>query len=177
MFFNILQSLVFFCVVPIMYLFILLFAFLIIRGAPTIELRVRTLVGVLGGVLFALAFIIVDLTATGFASLSVDTTNVFFVVPFGIFSAILGFFILLGIDVFLRRGAASFVVFFMVWVSVVSAYFLIRASELRSVISLSTVTFLLGNVIYVLMNFNFVKRFLNLASSTNDANDNQRWKL
>lgn len=127
------------------------------------ELRIRSLIGVLGGILLALAFVIVDVTATGFAELAVDPTNIFIVVPFGIVSAIVGFFILFAIDIFLRRGAAAFVVFFIVWVSLVSAYFLIRASELRSIISLSTVTFLLGNVIYILMNFSFVKRFFNLA--------------
>lgn len=177
MFLDVLQAVVFSCIIPVMYLIILLFAFLLIRGTPTMELRIRSLVGVLGGILFALAFIIVDVTATGFAGWAADPTNVFIVVPFGIASAIVGFFILFAIDVFLRRGAAAFVVFFIVWVSLVSAYFLIRASELRSIISLSTVTFLLGNVIYVLMNFSFVKRFFNLASSAEDKTDNQRWKL
>jgi len=177
MFFDIVQTVVFSCIVPVMYLIILLFAFLLIRGAPNIELRIRSLVGVLGGILFALAFVIVDVTATGFAEWSVDPTNVFIVVPFGIVSAIIGFFILFAIDIFLRRGAAAFVVFFIVWVSLVSGYFLIRASELRSIISLSTITFLLGNVVYVLMNFSFVKRFFNLAGSVEDKTDNQRWKL
>lgn len=177
MFLNIVQTVVLSCVIPVMYLIILLFAFLVIRGAPTIELRIRSFVGVLGGILFALAFVIVDVTATGFANWAIDPTNVLIVVPFGVVSAIVGFVVLFAIDIFLRRGAAAFVVFFMIWVSLVSAYFLIRASELRGVISLSTVTFLLGNVIYVLMNFSFVKRFFHLASSTEDKNDNQRWKL
>ncbi|MBW7943296.1 MAG: hypothetical protein H3C64_13150 [Candidatus Kuenenia stuttgartiensis] len=177
MFLDVLQAVVFSCVVPLMYVIILVFAFLLIRRAPTMELRIRSLVGVLGGILLALAFVIVDVTATGFAESSVDPTNVFIVVPFGIVSAIVGFFILFAIDIFLRRGAAAFVVFFIVWVSLVSAYFLIRASELRSIISLSTVTFLLGNVVYVLMNFSFVKRFFGLASSAEDKTDNQRWKL
>lgn len=178
MFFSILEVAVYYCVVPIMYLFILLFALLLIRRAPTIDLRIRSFVGVLGGMLLALAFIIVDITATGFSELSVDPSNVFIVVPFGIASAVLGFVVLLAIDIFLRKGAAAFVVFFIVWVSLVSAYFLIRASELRSIISLSTVTFLFGNVLYVLTNFSFVKRFLQLTNSSAESTSvDSRWQL
>ena len=178
MFFEYLGYAVFSCIVPIMYLVILFFAFFIIRAAPSKELKFRSIVGVLGGVLLSLAFVIVDLTATGFAELSVDPSNIVVVIPVGIVSAIFGFIILLAIDLFMKKGAASFVVFFIVTVSLVSGYFLIRATNLKAVISLSTVMFLLGNVIYIMMNFSIVRSFLNFTNTSVDKKpEDSRWKV
>jgi hypothetical protein len=171
-FLTILQLLVFSCLIPAMYMIIILFAVIVIRRAPTVELRIRSLVAVLGAILFALAFVIVDMTATGLArQWPIDPTNIFVVIPVGIVSAIVGFFVLFATDIFLRRGAAAFVVFFLVWISLVSAYFLIRAAELRGIISLSVVAFLFGNIVYILANFGFVKRFFQLTNSAEDNAD------
>ncbi|MCL4273069.1 MAG: TIR domain-containing protein [Anaerolineales bacterium] len=174
---NILQSVVFLFVIPVIYLVILWFAFQVVIKSSTIELRIRAMVAGLGGILFALAFIILDVTTTGVAGLSVDATSIYVVIPFGIVSAVIGFFVLFATDLFLRRGASAFVVFFIVWLSLISAYLLIRAPELRGVIALSTVSFLFGNTVYLLVNFSFVKKFFQMASSLEDKTDENRWKL
>jgi hypothetical protein len=168
---------VFSCAVPLVYIFIILFVIFLVRAAKD-ELRIRSYFGIFAGILGALAFLILDITTTGLAELSIDPTNVLVVLPFGLIGSIIGFIILLMIDIFLRRGAISFVVLFIVWAGAVSAYFLIRATELKGIISISTVSFLFGNIVYIMANFGIIRSVFNLAGSeTENKGEKNRWAI
>lgn len=174
---NILEPFVYYFIVPLMYLLIVGTAVVLVVKAKTREMRARTILGAFGGLLFALVFIILDITTTGIASLTVDPRNFYAVVPFALIGGIFGFFLLFIIDLLLQKGAVAFVVLFLISASAVSAYFLITASEMRSIISVVTIMFVFGNVVYVLMNFRMISRALGTSDKEEVPEATSRWKI
>jgi len=173
------QFLVYFIAIPIVYIFMIAMIIFLIIIAKNVKTRWLSIVGVFGGILFALIFVILDVTTTGLADLSIDPTNILVVSPFAVIGLVAGFFTLLVIDLFVAKKLISFVVFSITWTTAVSGYFLIIATDLRGVVAISTVAFLLGIVVYVMFFFERVLKFFKFGSGIQiiDEEKDERWSI
>ena len=116
---SILTSMVLYCVVPVIYVILGLFIYLLVLRSPNLAMRIRNLGGVVGGILAALLMIILDVT-TPIISGPIDTSNITSYVVVGI---LVGFLLLYLTDLLLQRMTISFIVLFWVWGLTISAYF------------------------------------------------------
>src|SRR6266498_1085281 len=145
------QFFVFYIVVPLIYLAILLFDYLLIAKARTLENRLRSLGGILTGFLMAVVVILLDLNYGPLVSLPPQSSELQEVWLSAAIFALIGFILLLMIDFLLRRGIVPFVIMFTITGTMLSVYFMVRLSAIRTMVAISTIGFLVGTITYFII--------------------------
>ncbi len=147
---QIVNFFVFFIVVPIIYTVILLFDIVLIARSKTLENRWRNIAGVLVGFLVAVVFILLD---QNFKPIIPRSVNDDFELAwsYAIIFGIVGFLVLLGIDLLLKRGVVAFVIIFTFAGVILSAYFLLSLSAIRTTTAVTTIGFLIGVILYFIV--------------------------
>jgi hypothetical protein len=146
---NLIETLVLYILVPLFYLSILLFDFILIVRSRTLENRWRNLAGVMVGFLIGTVVTLLDQNFGLFMKSIENYTLESFWLGSVIF-AVTGFLALTFIDFLLRRGVVSFVIVFTVAGIVISGYFLLFAAN-RLLISTITMGFVVGSVLYFII--------------------------
>lgn len=149
--FLILQFIVFAILIPIIYCFILMFDILLLMKSRTLVARWRSLAGMVAGFLISVTIILLDQFYGPLFNFSEQPNNINSVWPLSVIFTIIGFVILLIIDFLLGRGFAPFVILVTTVVVFVSSYYLITRSENRIAITMSTLGFVIGQIIYFMM--------------------------
>lgn len=147
---QIVNFFVFFIIVPVIYIVILIFDVMLIIRSRTLENRWRNMAGVLVGFLIAVIIILLDQNFNPLISPSVsDDFDIAWssAVIFGI----VGFLVLLGIDFMLQRGVVAFVIVFTVAGVILSGYFLMSLSAIRTTTAVTTIGFLIGVILYFII--------------------------
>jgi hypothetical protein len=144
---QIVNFFVFFMVVPVIYIGILLFDVMLIIRSRTLENRWRNMAGILVGFLVAVVFILLDQNFKPIISRSVNDD---FEIAWSsaIIFGVVGFLVLLGIDFLLQRGVVAFVIIFTVAGVILSGYFLLSLSAIRTTTAVTTIGFLIGVILY-----------------------------
>ena len=161
---TIVNFFVFFILVPLIYLAILFFDFMLIARTKTLINRWRNIAGVFVGFLISVIVIMLDQNyGSVIPNLIGDEYETAWssAVIFGV----IGFLVLLGIDFLLRRGVAAFVIIFTVVGVFLSAYFLISLSSIRTATAVTTIGFLVGVILYFVL---FPTRIFNTIRSSEE---------
>jgi len=145
--FQIIQFFVFFILVPAIYLAILAFDLLLIIRAKSLEQRWRSIAGVLVGFLITVIVVLLDQNVQPIIPRTVgDAFDTAW--SSAVIAAVLGFLVLLGIDFLLRRGVISFIILFTVSGVLLSGYFLVNLTNIKTTTAVSTIGFLVGIILY-----------------------------
>ena len=156
----VIQFLVFWILVPAIYLAILAFDVLLIIKSRSLQQIWRNIGGVVIGILITVIVIMLNQTFGTILTEKIGNTYETAWTSAVIFG-IIGFIVLLAIDFLLRRGIASFVIMFTVLGVLLSGYFLLTLSEIRTTTALATIGFLIGVILYFII---FPTRIFNAIS-------------
>ncbi len=141
---------IYFLIVPVMYLGIIVFDFMLILRAKKLYNRWQGLSGAFAGLLIALMFMLLD-QSYEIIKVAPPTINLQQVWPYAVIAGVLGFTLMIFIDIFLQRGAVGFVILANVGVLLVSAYYLIIQSENRLPATIAIIGLLVGIIIYFIL--------------------------
>jgi len=142
---HIVEFLAFYVFLPLMILAAIIFDVTLIRNAPSVAIKVRSLGGFVGA-LFSVTLIFLDLSYGGLIHLPpVNSVNLW-AVSFSMF--VIGFLFLLFIDFLLRRGVVPFVITVTTAGSIISPYYLVSLSQSRELTSIGVLSFAVGWIGY-----------------------------
>lgn len=149
----VIQFVVYFFILPIIYILMMLFDFNLVRRAESQTQRLRMLFGVVAGVLVAVIVMLLDQTTNLFRiSTLPDPTKIDQVGPYVGIAFLVGLLLMLLIHLLLKaQQVLSFIVMFTILAMVVSLYFLLTMSDIRSIVAVSSLGFLVGIIIYFML--------------------------
>ncbi len=147
----ILQFLVYFLFIPVIYLAILVFDFFLITRATTLIQRWQSLAGILAGLLLSLMVIIIDQFYGPLIPRQPESYNINSIWQLIIITFIIGFIVMLLTEPLIRHGVGTFVILFNIMGLVTLTYFLATLTEIRPVVAIGTIGILLGVITYFML--------------------------
>jgi hypothetical protein len=178
---TIIQFLVLFILVPLLYIGIILFDGLLIIRASTLTGRWRNLASIFAGFLISVIIILLDQNYSGILTKKISTFDSLLWIS--IIFALIGFLSLLMMDLLLKRGVVPFVILYNVVAVLVSAYFLISSPE-RTTSTIAFVSLMVGIILYLII---FPSRLANTVLGSHvseydnddsiERNPENKWKL
>jgi hypothetical protein len=148
---TLIQFLVFYVIVPVIYIAILAFDTILIIRASTLTNRWRGLAAILAGFLTSAVIILLDQVYGGLFSKMPPIESLEQVWPAAVIMVLVGFFLLLIIDLLLRKGVVPFVILFTVAGVMVSGYYLLTLTQLRTLMAVGAIGFVVGTLIYFMV--------------------------
>jgi hypothetical protein len=151
---QVIRFIVYYFILPAIYLLILLFDFNLVRRGQSQTERIQMLLGVVAGILTSVVVIMLDLETDLFSVLIdlPDPTSIAAIWPYVVIAFLLGVFLMLIIHLLLRvQKILSFVVMFNILGIIASGYFLVSLSNIRTIFAVSSLGFLVGIVIYFML--------------------------
>lgn len=142
---------VFFILVPTIYIAIILFDLLLIARTRTVQQRLRSLAGVLVAFLVSVIVILLDQSFGPLIKISIPSNAFEISWSSAVIALFIGFMILLGLDFLVSRGIVPFVILFTIAGVLLSAYFLLSLSEIRTTTAITTMGFLVGVILYFMI--------------------------
>ena len=148
---TVIQFIVFYMILPVIYFFVAAFDFLLIAKASTLKHRWQALGGAVNGFLISIVIILLDGMFGGLFGSVAPPENIQQTWPAAVIMAFVGFFLLLFIDLLVRRGVIPFTIMFTVTALIVSAYYLLTLTQIRTITAIGAIGFLVGAIVYFMM--------------------------
>ena len=174
---SIIQVMVYWFVLPVIFILILLFDLNLVRTSDSREQRFRMLLGVIGGFILAVIVMLLDQSTNIFRDWPLpDPNRIDQVWPFVVIAFLAGVLLLFVIHQLLRAQVVlSFIVMFTVIAIIVAVYFLLTISEIRSVVAVSALGFLAGLIIYLMLQPSLIPLLVAGISSDTDKPNKPSW--
>lgn len=169
--FQIIQFVVFALIVPLIYIALIAFDVLLVIKASNLQNRYRGLGGFMLGLLITIVIILLDQAFGGLIKESPAPLELDTVWPIAVILTVIGFVVLLAIDLLLRRGVIPFIIAFTVCGMLISGYYLLTLTQLRTATAVGAIGFMIGIIIYFIM---FPTRIFNqLRGRGNEGESNE----